>query len=246
MLDPEVEHGLGTLLESLGLSVLPGVVASESQFLRRTHTPADHTIVHSSLFSSHPTVTVATRNASQVASIFISGLGLAQKAPLPPGVEVQFPIRGDDGFFRDLNNNYGHDPNENFEPINLMAAVTVKAGGADGKGGEGRAVVIGDGDFATDQVLRNPGNALVVADVLQWFLGQEQIVGTAATEEDVRIEHTREQDKAWFYGTSLGVPLPLLGLGLWVAARRRRSRVGATEERAMAKFDDPSQRQEAA
>ena len=62
---------------------------------------------------------------------------------------------------------------------------------------------------------------------MQWFLGEEQIIGDTATEEDVPIEHTRDEDKLWFYATSFGAPLPLLILGIWIALRGRR-RTGAT------------------
>ena len=59
---------------------------------------------------------------------------------------------------------------------------------------------------------------------MQWFLGEEQIIGDTATEEDIRIEHTRDEDKLWFYATSFGAPLPLLAFGLWIALKRRRRR----------------------
>ena len=108
-----------------------------------------------------------------------------------------------------------------------MAAVTVPHEG----GEEGRAVVIADGDFVTDQVIRNPGNGLVFSDTMQWLIGQEQIIGDTTSEEDVRIEHTRDEDKAWFYATAFGVPLPILGVGVWTALRRRRKGRAETHAR---------------
>jgi hypothetical protein len=35
----------------------------------------------------------------------------------------------------------------------------------------------------------------------------------------VRIEHTKQQDLAWFYSTIFGIPAMVLGVGLF--ARRR-------------------------
>ena len=41
--------------------------------------------------------------------------------------------------------------------------------------------------------------------------------------EDVKIEHTKQKDMAWFYGTIFGAPLLVLGGGLVYAQRVRRS-----------------------
>jgi hypothetical protein len=42
----------------------------------------------------------------------------------------------------------------------------------------------------------------------------------------VRIKHTRSRDAKWFYGSIVGAPLLILGLGLVVGqlGRRRRRR----------------------
>ncbi|MGB0680318.1 MAG: Gldg family protein, partial [Polyangiales bacterium] len=220
MVDPDVEHGLDPLLHGLGLALQPGVIASTRSHLRRTQSNADRGIVFSATYSAHPTVTTASRNAGRVATIFYNGghLGRHQGEGALSGLNVVFPLRSDPAFWRDLNGDFEQSAEEKSEAMNMMAAVTVK-----GKGGkEGRAVVIADGDFVTDQLIRNPGNILVLGDILQWLLGQEQIVGEASSEEDVRIEHTRDEDKLWFYATSFGVPVPVLALGVWMAMRRRR------------------------
>jgi hypothetical protein len=52
-------------------------------------------------------------------------------------------------------------------------------------------------------------------------------VTQTSSEEDVAIEHTREEDKVWFYGTTLAAPLPLFALGVWVALQRRKRRTKA-------------------
>ena len=228
MLDPGVEHGLEPLLEGLGLEVLPGTVCSEKQHLRRKFNASDKGIVFANKYSSHPTVTVASRNSSRVASIFLEGVALKRK----PGNEITkkltvvFPIKSAAGFFRDLNGNYTQDAGEAAEQLNMMAAVAVPTPGKE----DGRAVIIGDGDFITDQLIRSPGNAFVLSDMMRWLIGEEQIVGDTTTEEDVKIEHTKEEDKIWFYATSFGAPVPLLGLGVWMAMRRRRRKVSKPKQ----------------
>jgi hypothetical protein len=167
-------------------------------------------------------VTIASRNASQLATVFIHGGALAryEGSEQVPGVSVDFPVRTGDGFFRDLDGDFERGSSEPNEQLNMIAAVTVRNEG----GEEGRAVLVADGDFVTDQVIRNPGNALVFGDAIQWLIGQEQIVGDVSSEEDIPIEHTPEEDRYWFYGTSFGVPLPLFGIAIWIGLRRTRRR----------------------
>ncbi|MEZ4254736.1 MAG: Gldg family protein [Polyangiales bacterium] len=231
MVDPQDDSGAAPLLEGLGLELEPGVLTSDANFIPRTHTDADRSLVYTKKFSSHPTVTIASRHASQLAVAFVAGGALARKEGAgPKDAKVLFPIRTEGSYWLDTNQNYALDGDEKRGVKNMMAVVTipVAGSGAEPAGSEekkeGRAVVIADADFATDQVIGNPGNVVVINDILQWLLGEEQIVGEVTSEEDVPIEHTRQEDKLWFYGTTLGAPLPLFGLGIWVAIRRRRRR----------------------
>ena len=53
----------------------------------------------------------------------------------------------------------------------------------------------------------------------------EHLAGDTVSEKDVRIKHTRSKDVVWFYGSIVGAPLFVLGLGLFsVSWRRRRQR----------------------
>lgn len=218
MLDPGEDHGLDPLLHALGLELQPGMAASMRQHRRLTGTPSDRGLIFSSTYSAHPIVTNARRQSGRIATIFVRGGALERRAG--SDAQVTFPLRTGSGFWLDTDGDWERSDAEAETELNLIAAVTVPNEG----GEEGRVVVIADADFVSDMVLRNPGNALVFGDVMQWFLGEEEIIGDTATEEDVRIEHTRDEDKIWFYGTSFGAPLPLLLLGLWMALRRRRRR----------------------
>jgi hypothetical protein len=77
-----------------------------------------------------------------------------------------------------------------------------------------------DVDAVSDGVLNNMGNAYLAVDTLRWLTGEEDIAGTVSTEEDVPIQHTREQDVAWFYATVFLGPALVLAVG-FVATRRR-------------------------
>jgi hypothetical protein len=222
MIDPDADDGLDPLLNGLGLARKPGTVANDTTHLRRAHDDTDKILIYSNKFSSHPTVTTAARFQADVASIFVGAAALERYAGKPepkPKPNVTFPLRTVTGFYRDLNHNFKRDENEPLEFDDLIAAVTV----SEGQGApEGRAVVIGDGDFMTDKVSSNNGNVMVFADSLGWLIGNEDLNAEVSSEEDVPIEHSRQQDKIWFYATTFGVPLPLLGLAAWVSRRRRR------------------------
>ena len=246
MIDPNEEHGMEPLLEALGLKMQDGVLASERQHLRRTFTQADRGIVYTNRYTSHPTVTLASRNAARLATVFVQGGALARNENPAEieGVQVTFPVRTGGQTWLDLDADWERDDNEPIAQHEMIAAVTVPN---EGEGEEGRAVVVADADFVTDQVIRNPGNALVFGDTIQWLIGEEEIVGPPESEEDVPIEHTRDEDKIWFYATSFGVPLPLLGVGVWVATRRkRRARAERSDQRPEPRKAEPPKKEEPA
>ena len=222
MVDPDVEHGLQPLFSFAGLKLRQGVVASERNFLRKSFTLADRANIVTNRYGAHPVVTTVSRHAGRVATVFVRGGALERlEKGAKKRTNIVFPVRtAPTGFWLERDGDYRKGPQEPSEGFDLVAAVTVTP---EQGGEEGRLVVIADGDFVTDKVFRNPGNALVLADVVQWMLGEEQIVGEAVSEEDVRIQHSREEDQLWFWLTSVGVPLPLLGMA-WRAARRRRRR----------------------
>ena len=219
--DPDADHALGPLLAGLGLELREGVLHSDGSYVRRTRTEADRQVVYSNHYTAHPTVTLANRYRARVASIF-DGAGALQRlegAAQLDGVEVTFPIRTEGGFWLDRDGDHARGDGEPTEPrFHLMAAVTVP--GEDGQ--EGRAVVVADGDFITDAWIGNQGNAFVLMDALNWLVGEDEVFGPTQTEEDVPIQHTRDEDEAWFYATSFGAPLPLLLAGIWLARRQRR------------------------
>jgi hypothetical protein len=216
-----VDDGLDPLLSGLGLVRKPGTLLSEKDHMQRTHTTSDRAIVFSNAYSAHPSVTTANRYRGEVATIFVRGVALdkAQATPGQSAPTVTFPLRTGGQFFRDVDADFTRDAEEPEETLNMIAAVTVPA---QGTAPEGRALVVGDGDFVTDKLAGNNGNVMVFVDALAWLVGSEDLGAEVSSEEDIKIVHTREADKLWFYATTFGVPLPVAGLGLWMARRRRK------------------------
>lgn len=224
MLDPGTDLGLGPLLEELNVELIPGVIASEKYFLRRDYSLSNRGVVYSNRYSSHPVVTTASRYGADVATIFYRGAALRRRVDDAKNAKlrVAFPLRTEAECWLDLDQDYVRGQNEPEQTLNMIAAVEINRD----KGQEGRAVIIADGDFATDQLIGNTGNFLVLVDALAWLIADETITADVASEEDKPIEHTRDRDKIWFYATSFAAPLPIVAAGL-LAARRRRRRAEA-------------------
>lgn len=221
MLDPNRELGLEPLLEGLGLQLMPGMLTSDGHHMSRTYGPADRVIVYSNTYSAHPAVTTVSRHQREVATVMVRGVGLARAAQEPtPKPKVTFPLRSTADFWRDLDGDHelSASRGEAKEALNMVAAVTIP----NPEGNEGRAIVIGDGDFMTDKLAGNNGNVLLFVDALAWLIGNEDLTGEVSSEEDIPLEHSREEDKLWFYATTFAVPAPVLLGGLWISRRRRR------------------------
>jgi len=67
-------------------------------------------------------------------------------------------------------------------------------------------------------------NQVLLLDAVRWLGGEESFAGEVTSEEDVRIEHTKQKDLVWFYATIFGAPALVLGLGLFYVRRSRRTR----------------------
>ena len=78
-----------------------------------------------------------------------------------------------------------------------------------------------DADALSDGLMGNKGNVVLLADGLRWLQGEESLSGAIESEEDVAVEHTKEEDALLFHGTVFAMPLFIGGLG-WFRLRRRR------------------------
>lgn len=89
-----------------------------------------------------------------------------------------------------------------------------------------RALMVADSDALSDATLMNPsnfnGNPQFVVDAIRWLAGDEGEQGVVESSDDVRIQHTKQQDKAYFYLTIFGAPALVLGVGLWISRKGRR------------------------
>ncbi|WP_430391709.1 GldG family protein [Dyella sp. 20L07] len=89
---------------------------------------------------------------------------------------------------------------------------------------EQRVVVIGDGDFLSNTFLGNGGNRALGERIFDWLLGDDALVNLPPRGAPDRVlQINQAQLSAVTLGFLVVLPLLLLGLGGWIAWRRRRA-----------------------
>ncbi|MEI9950666.1 MAG: Gldg family protein [Pseudomonadota bacterium] len=222
------------------LTYTPTVLANDHAHVRLSFNNSDQVRLISNSFSSHASVSTLSRNSSAAAVVFF-GAGSLERAANATA-KIDFAVRAPSGSFGDRNKNYVQDKDsEKTGSFNLAAAVSRPiAGGAappaptankDKKPAdkkpeskEMRAFVVADSDAFGDLVMSNVrGNQVFLADAVRWLVGEASFAGAETSEEDVRIETTKQQDLSWFYATIFGAPCLVLAAGVVVSRRSRRA-----------------------
>ncbi len=222
---------LAGLVGLAGLTYSPDLLTNETQHIRARNNDADRTRLQISSFSSHASVSTLSRNSPR-AAIVVFGSGSLDKPQNLPG-KVDFTVRSPSSTWGDVNGNFKLDKDlEKTAVYNVAAAVTRPIAGQEAapvddkskdkkaEPKEMRAFVSADVDAFSDLAMTNViGNQVLFVDAMRWLVGEESYMGQTNSEEDVLIEHTKQQDLAWFYSTIFGVPALVLAAGLF--GRRR-------------------------
>ncbi|WP_437933092.1 Gldg family protein [Sorangium sp. So ce341] len=223
-LDPEAKVDLSPLAGAVGLTWKPEVLANDRVYVRRRFNESDQAMLVTTRYSSHASVSTLSRHAQQAPTIF-PGAASLDKAD-GGDLKIDFVVRSMGETFADANGNFKFDEGEKRSAYNLAAAVSkeLASGGGDGKDKkELRAFVVADADVFSDAAFRNEPNIVLALDAFRWLGGEESFAGEITTNEDVRIEHTKEKDQVWFWATILVAPAMVLGLGLFITRRGRRA-----------------------
>jgi hypothetical protein len=222
LIDPDHGTTEDELLALLGVRVSRELVANERYLVRvqgRGESPYDLVTTRS---SSHPSVETLSKSGGRLATVLL-GAGSIQKTEKPPaGMKTTFTLRTMAQSWLDTNRNRRFDEgSEKRESLDFAAAVERAAAQP---GGEAmRAVVVADADIAGDGLVGNRGNTYFLRDSVRWLAGDEKTAGTVESEKDEPIVHKKDEDAIWFYGTSILIPLLILGLGLWISLWGRRA-----------------------
>jgi hypothetical protein len=226
VLDPEAKVDLDPLAGIVGLSFDPTILANEKTHLRRRFNDSDRATLVTNRFSSHASVSSLSRNSTRMPVVFSGAGSLDKRQGADPELKIDFTVKAMTDTFADANGDFQFQTGEKKAAFGLAAAVskTLNANPGDGKSPvEMRAYVISDADVLTDFFLGNEPNDFLFVDAIRWLGGEESFAGATASSEDVRIEHTKQRELIWFYGTIFLVPLLVLGLGL-VYGRRARAK----------------------
>ncbi|HEY3233998.1 MAG TPA: Gldg family protein [Polyangiaceae bacterium] len=239
-----VSSGSNELAKLVGLKFSPVTLANEERHVRHAFNDSDRTLLYSTTFSSHASVSTVSRHSPR-AAVVLAGAGSLESAP-GSSAKVDFAMKSMSGTFADNNRNYRLDADaEKVSVFNLAAAVTMPiSGGKPAPKPEGspkpgdkkqaakpkepmapemRAFVTSDSDGFSDLIMGSwITNQVFFVDAVRWLGEEESFTGAVNTEEDVRIEHTKQADLLWFYTTIYGAPALVLGLGIMLSRRARR------------------------
>ncbi|MEZ4316874.1 MAG: Gldg family protein [Myxococcota bacterium] len=220
MADPGGDPMAG-LMEHLGLTVGEAPLAHSKNHLKQSNGIGDRVLLATNRYGSHTAVSTLAKNGTTLAMVVPTVVSV-EKAETAPG-KVSTLIRTFPDTWPDTTPNRQHDTDEMGKVWDIAVAVSGPEK-ADGTGDSYRAIVIGDVNWASDPVIQSfQANQIFTYDSIRWLVGDDEIQGEINNEEDVKIQHTRDDDWAWFYLTVLGIPVLVLGSGiLFVLARRMR------------------------
>ncbi|HEX7028968.1 MAG TPA: GldG family protein [Gammaproteobacteria bacterium] len=111
-------------------------------------------------------------------------------------------------------------PDENDERGPLVIGYALERGTGDGRQ---RAVVIGDGDFASNAFIANQGNLDLAINVFNWLAAEDDLLNIhVKSAPDAVLDLGGTAQIGIAIGFLLLLPLALLAGGVWVFIRRRR------------------------
>ncbi len=199
---------LDGLLAHLGVRMGEGVLASEQGIVPLSHNKLDRLNLVTNAFSQHPSISTLTDRLEKNV-LFTPAAGLLEEVEEHAN-KVTFTVRTLAVVWADLDldGEYEPDAGETKGARNLVAAIE---GGSDAA--PWRAIVTADASIYSDLGIGNLGNQRFADDGINWLIGAEALAGTTETEDDVKIEHTKEGQTSWFYMTVLGIPFGVLLLG---------------------------------
>lgn len=218
MLEP-TETPDPALVSLFGVEYTAQNVISDKAFLRVTGGLTDRAFVGTNKYSSHESVTTLSKNAAQ-ATFITPKTGAIKEMSGDHAGKVTITVKGMPDWFADQNGNFEFDQDLEKRGAGLDVAAVV-AGPSSGEK-EWRAAVVADATWASNTFIRNAANAYYLVDTLGWLTQDPALSGEVENEEDVKIQHTKEGESVWFYGTSALVPAMVFLGGLFRVNSRRR------------------------
>ncbi len=213
----ENPHPLAGVLASLGLQTQNLPLVNATTFFSQRRGVLDRVMLITNRFGSHESTRALQRRSSEVGILIPTAMALTEREGEKIG-KVTSILKSMPDTWEDANGNLQLDNGEEGKIHDLAFAIE----GTDGAGH--RIVVIGDVTAFSDNVIQfSQGNEQLAQDVLRWLVKDEDLAGNTESEEDVKIQHSRDEDVYWFYGTIFFFPLGILGFGFLIITLRRRA-----------------------
>ncbi len=232
-LDPKSEMEMQSLGDVLGIRFHKTPVTDDKYYYVRSGSPFARRIIRTNQFSPHPATTAMNRAKANYGIQLVESGHFTEKVPVPDVFKRTFIVRSMDSSWLDVQDDFQFNKDkEKRGKYNLGVAIENKKPATKSNSEDPtkentvspRVIVYADRDIFSDAVI---GDAVplqtIFADAINWLGGEEDFSGEIVSEKDIRIEHTRKEDVLWFWSSIAGVPLAVLGLGLWFVSRRRRS-----------------------
>ncbi len=220
-----VEDPLDAMVaEVMGVTVGEGILADEVVHARSAGDKRDNFLVLTDSFSSHGSSVTLAAERQVFGAPFTGYLELEDGHAAAHTVTVRSMATAFVDENRDASFSADAGEVKGTKPIAAAVSGSTNAVGW-------RAIVVATSSVVSDVALGGatdqegstiPGNIHFVRDTTNWLIGAEALSGTTQSEEDVKIEHTKEGQTWWFYSTVLGVPLLVFGLGVFRVRMRRR------------------------
>lgn len=112
-----------------------------------------------------------------------------------------------------------NDPKNKKGPLTLAAAGSYRTGK---ENSQGRFVVVGSSDWATNGFLPFNGNHDLAMNAINWLASDEELISIRPKDRDIRTVTMTRSQLSWVGITSLGIlPIGIAIAGVWVWWRRR-------------------------
>ena len=218
--EPGDTRGLATLAEDLGLEFLPGRIVDATTTLFGIENP-DFALVPEYL--PHP----VTRELRSL-TLFPGSAALEARTEAPWSADPLLttlertwtelgPLEGDI--------RYDADSDERPGPLDIAMAFTRERDtGPDGQPRQQRLVVVGDGDFLSNQYLGNGANLDLGLNLIRWLSHDDAFIAIRPrSAPDTQLQLGRTAQAVIAFGFLLVLPALLLfsGLAIWLRRRNR-------------------------
>jgi ABC-type uncharacterized transport system involved in gliding motility auxiliary subunit len=218
LVEPGNLAGLEPLAETLGIEFLPGVIVDATTQLFGIDNPAF------ALIPDYPMHAI-TREMNSL-TLFPQASGLEVSVPAP--WQVQALLTTLDRAWTEIGElsgtiRFDQDSDERMGPLDIGFAFTRPGQQTAKEGAEQRIVVIGDADFLSNAFLGNGGNVDLGLSLFNWLNHDDRFITiTARTTADANLELSKLAQILIGFGFLFGLPLLLMGSGVFIWWRRRR------------------------